>query len=175
MPEVTRRELIRILPSSALAALGVAGAGTVAVGSGGCAALVGEETIHAYVVVSNGGTGTFWGWTEYHLDSPASPDDKAVLKRVLLRAPDGTNDLTFITSLLAEAVTPEARISVAEGSDFPKDDTMAPLDVLYTDNLRPLFPDGKTIRIEWSGTIDTTYVFPPEGIQVDALIVIEVL
>lgn len=171
MPDVRkllRREMIRLVPAAAA---------TGAMGTAGCASLLGEETIEAFVVVYNDGSGTgyFWGWTEYHLDEPASPDQGATLKRVLLRAPDGVSDLRFIQNLLAEAVTPEVRTPVAQGGNFPANDTMASLDVLYEDNLRPLFPDGQTIRIEWSGTIDVTYQFPPDGIQVDALIVIEVL
>ncbi len=166
--KLLRRDIIRFVPAAA---------GGAAVGTAGCASLLGEETIEAFVIVYNDGSGTgyFWGWTEYHLDEPASPEQGAQLKRVLLRAPEGVGDLRFIQSLLAEAVTPEARTPVAEGSNFPANDTMAALDVLYEDNLRPLFPDGQTIRIEWSGTIDVTYPFPADGIQVDALIVIEVL
>ena len=169
MPKVTsflrRRQLIRIFPSAAAAAAAASS----------CAALVGEETIEAFVVVYKSDSGTFWGWTEYNLDEPVDEDQGATLERVLLRAPSGVSDLRFIVSLLAEVVTPEARTPVAQGGDFPKNDTMAALEVLFDGNLRPLFPDGKKIRIEWSGTVDTTYDFPPEGIRVDALIVIEVL
>ncbi|NUP05864.1 MAG: hypothetical protein HOW73_07385 [Polyangiaceae bacterium] len=163
---VRRRQVLRLFPSLAAA---------MAAGAAGCAALAGEETIEAFVVVNHTDSGSFWGWTEYELDEPADEDQGATLERVLLRAPDGVGDLRFITSLLAEVVTPEARTPVAQGSDFPQNDTMAPLEVLFDGNLRPLFPDGKKIRIEWSGTIDTAYVFPAEGIRVDALIVIEVL
>lgn len=165
---VLRREILRILPSVAAASAGV-------VASTGCAALAGEETIEAFVTVYNGGNGSFWGWTEYSLDEPADPDQGATLERVLLRAPEGVTDLRFITSLLAEVVTPESRTPVAQATSFPENDTMAPLEVLFDGDLRPLFPDGQNIRIEWSGTIDTTYQFPPDGIRVDALIVIEIL
>ncbi|MBL8740560.1 MAG: hypothetical protein JNK04_05690, partial [Myxococcales bacterium] len=156
-------QLLSLLPAAALPGLV------------GCRALAGEETIEAHVVVKRTDSGTFAGWSEYKLDSPAAEDEGAILKRVLLRAPEGVPDLTFITSLLGEAVTPTERTPIVSGSSFPKDDTMAALDVLYEDDLRPFFPDGQKIRIEWSGTVDLAYPFPPEGIKVDALITVEVL
>lgn len=161
-----RRQVLSWLPTVALP--GVAALG-------GCRALAGEETIEAHVVVKKNDSGTFAGWSEYKLDSPAAEDEGAILKRVLLRAPDGIPDLTFITSLLGEAVTPTERTPIVQGSEFPQNDTMAALEVLYDDDLRPFFPDGQKIRIEWSGTIDLAYPFPAEGIKVDALITVEVL
>ncbi len=162
----TRRRLLSLGPSLWLPA-GVA--------AGGCRALAGEETIEAFVVIDKNESGTFWGWSEYKLDSPAAEDEGAILKRVLLRAPEGVADLTFITSVLGEAVTPTERTALVAQDGFPQNDTMASLDVLYDDDLRPFFPDGQKIRIEWSGTIDLNYPFPAGGIRVDALITIEVL
>jgi len=155
-----------------------AGSGAVVTGSlsGGCAAIAGEETIDAFVMVHGGGNGSFFGWTEYSLDEPADPEQGATLERVMLKVPPGVTDLRFITSLLAEVVTPAVRTPVAQGSNFPPSDTIAPLDIIFDGDLRPLFSDdATTIRIEWSGTIDTTFVFPPEGIRVDAQIILEVL
>ncbi len=160
-----RRQLLSLLPAAALPFAGLAG----------CRALAGEETIEAHVVVKRNDSGTFAGWSEYKLDSPAGADEGAILKRVLLRAPDGVADLTFITSVLGEAVTPTDRTPIVSGEGFPANDTMAALDVLYDDDLRPFFPDGQKIRIEWSGTIDLAYPFPAEGIRVDALITVEVI
>lgn len=166
--KVRRRDVI-FLPAAA------AGAAAVAAGSTGCASLLGEETIEAYVVVYNGGSENFYGWTEYYLDEPPDPDLGATLERVLLRAPEGVSDLRFITSLFAEIVSDTSRTPAAQGSDFPANDTMAALEILYDGDIAPLIKDETTIRIEWSGTIDTTFVFPEDGIRVDALIVIEVL
>jgi hypothetical protein len=160
-----RRQVLSLLPAVALPGAGLMG----------CRALAGEETIEAHVTVKKNASGTFAGWSEYKLDSPAAEDEGAILKRVLLRAPDGIPDLTFITSLLGEAVTPSERTPIVQGSQFPQNDTMAALEVLYEDDLRPFFPDGQKIRIEWSGTIDLAYPFPEAGIKVDALITVEVL
>lgn len=161
-----RRQVLSLLPTIALP-----GAGILT----GCRALAGEETIEAHVVVKRNDSGNFAGWSEYKLGSPAAEDEGAILKRVLLRAPDGIPDLTFITSLLGEAVTPTERTPIVSGEGFPQNDTMAALEVLYEDDLRPFFPDGQKIRIEWSGTIDLAYPFPAEGIKVEALITVEVL
>jgi len=164
---LARRQVLSLVPATALA--GIAGA------SSGCRALAGEETIEAHLVIKRNDSGTFFGWSEYKLDSPAAPDEGALLKRVLLRAPEGIGDLTFITSLLGEAVTPTERTPIVQGADFPQNDTMASLEVLYDDDLRPFFPDGQKIRIEWSGTIDTAYPYPDAGIEVTALITVEVV
>jgi hypothetical protein len=160
-----RRQVLSLLPAIALPAAGL----------GGCRALAGEETIEAHVVVKRNESGNFAGWSEYKLGEPAAEDEGALLKKVLLRAPEGVTDLRFITSLLGEAVTPTERTPLVSGSGFPANDTMAALEVLYDDDLRPFFPDGQKIRIEWSGTIDLAYPFPEEGIRVDALITVEVL
>jgi hypothetical protein len=162
----SRRDLLRYGSSALVSA--VAGA-TV-----GCKALLGEETIEAFIDVFHSTSGKVSGYTEYELGIEAGPDDGAILKRVLLRAPEGVPDLRFIQSIYGEAVTPTERTPLVEGGDFPKNDTMAALDVLYDDNLRPFFPDGKKIRIEWTGVIDLSYSFPPQGIRVTALIVVEV-
>lgn len=168
-----RRQILRIMPA---AAAGTATAVASAALTGGCAALAGEETIDAFVIVKGGGDGRFAGWTEYNLDEPADPDQGATLERVLLRAPEGVTDLRFITSLLAEVVSGDVRTPVATGGDFPAADNIAKLDVIYDGDLRPLFSaDAQKIRIEWSGTIDTTFVFPEDGIRVDASIILEIL
>lgn len=165
-----RRAILQLVPSVTLAS-----AAAAASAASGCAALAGEETIEAYVMVYPSESGSFWGWTEYNMDD-VSEDQAASLERVLLRVPESVGNLRFVTSLLAEAVTPTARTEVARGGDFPPDDTMAPLEIIYEGDLQPLIDrDNQKIRIEWSGTMDTSYPIPEEGIRVDALIVIEVL
>ena len=145
----------------------------------GCKALLGEETIDAFMIVGQGGTSSFYGFTEYELDEAAGPDDAAELRRVLLRAPQGFDDLRFLTSLFGEVVMPTGERTAlvsGEAEDFPENDNMAPLEVLFEGNLRPFFTDGKKIRIEWTGSVDTVnYTFPPEGARVNALVTIEVL
>ncbi|MFO0614159.1 MAG: hypothetical protein U0414_16320 [Polyangiaceae bacterium] len=52
----------------------------------GCAAIVGEKTVEAFVFIEPV-NGQFGGWTEISIDSPAGPDDSATLVRVALKAP----------------------------------------------------------------------------------------
>jgi hypothetical protein len=145
----------------------------------GCKALLGEETIDAFVIVGQGGHANFYGFTEYELDEAAGPDDAAELRRVLLKAPPGFDDLRFLTSLLGEVVMPTGErtpIVSGQAEDFPANDTMASLEVLFEDNLQPFFTDGKKIRIEWTGSVDTVnYTFPAEGVRINALVTFEVL
>lgn len=143
----------------------------------GCAAIAGEETIDAFFTVGKGTDADFDGWSEYNFDEAVDPEQAATLERVMLHAPGGAGDLTFITSVYAEAVQPDkTRTPLAQGSNFPKNDSIAPLDILYDGNLRPLlYPDGKKLRIEWSGTFDTTYPHPEGGTKVQAQVVVEVL
>ncbi len=167
------RGFLALPPALGAAALG----GSLATSLGGCAAIAGEETIDAYFTVGRGTDADFNGWSEYNFDSAPDKDQAATLERVMLHAPDGAGDLTFITSVFAECVQPDkTRTPLAQGSNFPKNDTIAPLDILYDGNLRPLlYPDGKKIRIEWSGTFDTTYPHPEGGTKVQAQVVIEIL
>jgi hypothetical protein len=143
----------------------------------GCAAIAGEETIEAFFIVGKGTDADFDGWSEYNFDEPVDPDQAATLERVMLNAPAGAGDLTFIIDVFAEAVQPDGtRTPLASGSNFPKNDTIAPLEILYDGNLRPLlYPDGMKLRIEWSGHFDTTYPHPDKGTRVEAQVVVEIL
>ena len=175
----TRSAAERVSRRSALRAFG--GLGSLVAGGGlllpGCASLLGEETIEAHFTVGRGGKPQFYGWTEYHFGQKVDQDVGAELLHAHLQAPDGTTDLRVITRLRCEAVQPDGtRTPLASGSDFPENDTLAKLDILYDGNLRPLlFPDAETLRVEWTGTIDTAFPFPEGGIKIAARIIIEVL
>lgn len=141
----------------------------------GCASLIGEHTVDAFVVVLPV-NGQFGGWTEIGLDTPAGPDDSATLVRVALRAPPGHEDLTFITSLTGNARDPAGGpdVPIVKGGNFPKGDSLGLMEILFFDNLQPLFKDGLKIRIEWRGTADTSIQYPKEGLRCDASVTVEV-
>lgn len=143
----------------------------------GCAALAGEETIDAFFVVGKNAGPEFNGWSEYNLDEAPDPDQEATLERIMLNAPSGAKDLTFITSVLAEAVQPDGtRTPIASGGNFPKNDTIAPMEILYDGNVRKLlYPNGKKLRVEWAGTFDPSYPYPEGGARVNAQVIIEIL
>lgn len=141
----------------------------------GCAAIIGEKTVEAFVVIQPV-NGQFGGWTEISLDSPAGPDDSATLVRVALKAPAGFQDLTFITSLAGVAKDPAGGpgVPIVQGGNFPKGDSLGIMDVLFHDNLRPLFKDGLVIRINWSGTADMSVHYPATGLKCDASVTVDI-
>ncbi len=141
----------------------------------GCASIVGEKTVEAFVVVLPV-NGLFGGWTEIGLDTPAGPDDSATLVRVSLKAPAGFQDLTFIKSLTGDAQDPAggANVPLAKGENFPKGDSLGIMKILYFDNLRPFFKDGLKIRVEWRGVADMSVHYPPTGLRCDASITVDI-
>lgn len=143
----------------------------------GCAAIAGEETIDAFFMVGKNAGPGFNGWSEYNLDEAPDPDQAATLERIMLHAPTGAKDLTFIVEVFAEAVQPDGtRTPIASGSNFPKNDTIASMDILFDGNLRNLlYPDGKKLRVEWEGKFDPTYPYPEGGARVNAQVIIEIL
>lgn len=140
----------------------------------GCAALLGEEDIDAWFLLIPRSDGSFFGWTEFTLSSAPGPDDEALLRRVVLRAPATAGDLRFLRQVTGEAVRREERTLLVTGSDFPAQDTLAPLDVVHEGGLSGFF-DGDTLRIEWSGSVDPSFPIPAEGIRIDATVTIEVV
>jgi hypothetical protein len=141
----------------------------------GCASLVGEKTVEAFVVVLPV-NGLFGGFTEIGLDQPAGLDDSATLVRVVLKAPAGFEDLTFIKSLTGDAKDPAggANVPLAKAENFPKGESLGIMKILYFDNLRPLFKDGLKIRVEWRGVADTSIQYPPTGLRCDASITVDI-
>jgi hypothetical protein len=172
-----RRQFLREV--GAVASRGAAGA--LALGPlasiAGCASIAGEQSVDAFVVVQPL-NGSFGGWTEISLDSPAGADDSATLVRVVLKAPvtTGFEDLSFITSLTGNAKDPAGGppVPLVRGSNFTKGDSLGIMEVLYKDNLRPLFKDGLTIRIDWLGEVDTNLHYPTNGVHIDATVTVDV-
>lgn len=141
--------------------------GFLALAQAGCASLVaGDHEAETKFLLGPGGDGSFFGWSEITLDQDANSADRAVIFAVTLELmnPGETGDLTFIKSLSGEAVTPEKRTLVVQRQSFTPGETLAELDVLYKDDIRPFFPDGHTIRIEWSGQTNPAFdAWPEEG------------
>ena len=171
---VSRRKLLSVVPAVApLAALGLAA------GSSGCAAGVGEEDVDAYFKLKPDSEGNFFGWSEITISGADPAEDDAEILQALLEAVDGTTDLTFIQSIVAEAVTPEARTPLAEGGDFPGGESIVPLDLVHRGGIAQFFTDAgdgdSKIRIEWTGKADPTLTYPADGYRVNVRIKVEVL
>jgi hypothetical protein len=145
--------------------------------SAGCAAIAGEETIDAFFIVGKNAGPGFSGWSEYALDDAPDKDQKATLERILLNAPAGWKDLTFMRFVFAEAVQPDGtRTPIASQDTWPKNDTLAPLEILFDGNVRDLlYPDGKRLRVEWEGEFDPNVDYGENGARVNAQVIIEIL
>lgn len=174
---VRRREVL--LGTFELGLRGVAGAfvASLVVPMAGCAIVKqGDHDLKAFFIVPKTTNGVMSGYTEMHLSEEADPEDEAVLKRVILYAPEGVKDLTFIQSLIGHSTSEDGvEQTIVQGSNFPRNDTIGQLEVVYDGNLRPFFKDGKAFRVVWQGQIDPTFPIPQGGLRVDALVTVEVL
>lgn len=147
--------------------------------AGGCASVLGEEEVDAYFVLEPDSEGNFFGWSEITVNGADPQEDDAILLQALLKAADGAKDLTFIQSIVAEAVTPEDRTPLAEGSEFPEGETLAPLELLHEGGIGQFFQPAEEegdnkIRIEWKGKANPDHEFPEGGYRVNVVIKIEV-
>jgi hypothetical protein len=143
----------------------------------GCAALAGEQEVEATFVVGPKSDGSFFGWTEITISEDASSADGATLTSVRLELPDPpqAEDLTFLQHIAGEAVTPDDRTLVVKQPRFPAGEVPVGLDVVYGGDLRPFFPDGHTIRIEWTGQTNPAYTaWPEKGIPVRVVAKVEI-
>lgn len=142
----------------------------------GCTTLAGQHDASTTFLVDPQASGSFWGWSEITISQDANSVNGARLQFARLDLPDDSTaeDLTFLQNILAEVVTPDQRIPVAKKDQFPQDEPYALLDLLYDGDLRGFFPDGHTIRIEWTGQRNPAVEIPPDGYWVDVLIRVKV-
>lgn len=166
-----RRRVLEIVQSAMLIPIGV---GTFGIVATGCASILGDQDLDAYFKLSPDKNGDFFGWSEITISGADPNEDDAKLKQVLIETLDG-DDLTFVTKVIAEAVTPDGRTLLAEGSNFPVGETLAPLDIVHTGGLAEFFPDSETIRIEWTGQADPSYPYPEGGMRINVIIKVEIL
>jgi hypothetical protein len=142
----------------------------------GCASLVGNNDTDADFKVLPNADGSFSGWTEITVDSDVNQAKSGTLTAVNISVekPETYPDLTFMQDLLGEAVTPTGRTTLITGSRFVKGEKSSPMKVMYHGDLRPFFPDGHTIRIEWSGHMQPGLAVPADGFWVKAIIKVDI-
>jgi hypothetical protein len=153
--------------TSTTSALAAIAAGMMALSAGGCSDIAGDQDAETKFLLKPGGDGNFFGWSEITIDQDANSVDGATLRFVTLERMEGVQpgDLTFIHSVIGEAVNPESRTLLVTKTKMPAGEMTVPLDVVYDDDLRQFFPDGHTIRVEWNGSADTTGL-PAEGVWI---------
>jgi hypothetical protein len=148
----------------------------LALSSIGCASIVGEQTAETKFLVKPQSDSTFWGWSEITVEQDANSVDRATLNAVSVEPMEGSpaEDMTFLQNVLGEAVTSTARTKLVEETSMPPGEHLVSVDVVYKDDLRGFFEDGHTIRVEWSGNTNPSYVWPDEGIWIRVRVFVEI-
>lgn len=140
----------------------------------GCNFIAGEHDAETWFIVDPRADGTFFGWSTITIQQDAREVEDAELVFARLELPEGSEaeDLSFIRNVLAEVVILDDDgkrkewAPVAEKDDFPKGQPSVPLDLVFEGDLRHYFPDGHTIRIEWSGERNPEVEIPEGGAKV---------
>jgi len=148
----------------------------VALGSMGCASIVGQQDVDASFTVSPKADGTYFWFNEIELSEDVNSYGVARLGFVRVDAQPPAKDLTFLSMVKGEAVTSTARTLIAKKDSMPKGEPNVVLDMVHEGDIRPFFEDGRTVRIEWTGTTNPNFTDWPEGgitVNVKARIVLD--
>lgn len=139
----------------------------LSVGSFGCSSVISEYDVDAAFTVTPKVDGTFFWWNEITLDNDVSSYGNVHLGFVRLDVKPPGEDLTFLSSVLGEAVTSKERTKVVSQSPMPKGEPNVILNLTYDGDVRPFFEDGHTVRLEWTGQTNPQFLaWPPGGLEV---------
>jgi hypothetical protein len=142
----------------------------------GCASIAGEQSAETKFLVAPHGDGSFWGWSEITIEQDANSVDGAKLNAVTVEPMDEAvaSDMTFVQSVLGEAVTSTARTKVVEQPSMPPGERLVSMGIVHEGDLRGFFEDGHTIRVEWSGQTNPSYPWPAEGIWIRVRVFVQI-
>lgn len=136
-------------------------------GSFGCTSVISEYDVDANFTVTPKIDGTFFWWNEVTLDSDVNSYGSARLGFVRLDVKPPAEDLTFLASVVGEAVTSKERTTIVSQAPMPAGEPNVILDLAYEGDVRPFFEDGRKVRIEWTGQTNPKFsAWPPGGIEV---------
>jgi hypothetical protein len=169
-PTSRRAWLVRSLALGAVAALGLSSTSCLALAAG-----VHDTEIDFLVAPAQ--NNAFFGWTEITIDGDVSQANSATLQAVTLdvQTPAGTPDLSFLKSITGEIVLDEKRVLAVTGDSFPRGEQAVVLKLHFTDDLRPFFKNGNTLRVEWNGTMDPAFTkWPADGFMVRGRIKVDI-
>jgi hypothetical protein len=119
----------------------------------------------------------FFGWTEITIDGNVGDANSATLQAVTLDVlePANTGDLSFLQSLVGKLVLDERHEIAVTGDKFPVGEQAVALKVVFTDDIRPLFKNGSTLRVEWTGEMNPKFTkWPSTGFSVRGRIKIDI-
>ena len=169
-PTSRRAWLVRSLALAAVAALGLSTTSCLALAAG-----VHDTEIDFLVAQSP--NNSFFGWTEITIDGDVSQANSATLQAVTLdvQMPADTGDLSFLKSLTGEIVLDEKRVLAVTGDSFPRGEQAVVLKLRFTDDIRPFFKNGNTLRVEWNGTTDPAFTkWPADGFTIRGRIKVDI-
>lgn len=169
-PTSRRAWLVRSFALGAVMALGLS--------STSCLALVaGVHDTEIDFLVTHSDNNRFFGWTEITIDGNVNDANSATLQAVTLDvlAPADTGDLSFLQTLVGKIVLDKTSVVAATGDKFPAGEQAVALQVKFTDDLRPFFKDGTTLRVEWSGTTNPAFTkWPADGFSIRGRIKLDI-
>ena len=169
-PTSRRAWLVRSLALGTVAVLGLSSTGCLALAAG-----VHDTEIDFLVAKSP--NNSFFGWTEITIDGDVSQANSATLQAVTLdvQTPADTGDLSFLKSLTGEIVLDEKRVLAVTGDSFPRGEQAVVLKLRFTDDIRPFFKNGNTLRVEWNGTTDPAFTkWPADGFTIRGRIKVDI-
>lgn len=165
-----RASLVRSLALVAVAALGLSSTSCLALAAG-----VHDTEIDFLVAKSD--SNAFFGWTEITIDGDVGDANSATIQAITLdvEKPEGTKDLSFLSSLSAELVLDDRRELAATGDSFPRGEQAVVLKTHFTEDIRPFFKSGTTLRVEWKGTTNPAFTeWPAEGFWIRGRIKVDI-
>jgi hypothetical protein len=169
-PTSRRAWLVRSLALGAVAALGLSSTSCLALAAG-----VHDTEID--FLVAQAPNNSFFGWTEITIDGDVSQANSATLQAVTLdvQTPEGTPDLSFLQSLVGEIVLDEKRVLAVTGDSFPRGEQAVVLKLKFTEDIRPFFKNGNTLRVEWNGKTNPAFTaWPADGFMVRGRIKVDI-
>jgi hypothetical protein len=128
-------------------------------------------------VVGSSPNNRFFGWTEITIDGDANEANSATIQAVTLDvlSPAGTGDLSFLQTLEGKIVLDETKTIAVTGDKFPVGEQAVALHVVFTDDIRPFFKNGSTLRVEWTGTTNPKFTkWPAAGFSIRGRIKIDI-
>jgi hypothetical protein len=142
----------------------------------GCVAIAGDQEAEVDFKVKELPDGTFFYWNTLTVDNGGADVTDAILLAVTLDTlePAGTPDLTYISTLQGVGVAPTGERAVfCTAASPPAGEQAITADVAFHDNIVPFFDSTNTLRLEWSGLVNTAVAFPPDGFKVRARLKVE--
>jgi hypothetical protein len=145
---------------------GVTAAALLALTTGGCG---GDAHVYTEIPFETVGSGDFEYVSSLKFSGGQSAVGSAELLGVTLTLsrPSSVTDLTFLSTLEGQVITPTTTLTVATLDEFPRGARSLSLHLDYAGEIQPLFENSDTIRIGWTASYNPAFAaWPLDGIDV---------